>query len=178
MLLINEKNILPMISEFNKDKISLQLYKRDMTGYYSWILCCDVLDTEYLDKHWENIIDNLAIYVQSDLEVDIERYNLYVIFFINTSINSKLKNKIEQDKYSSRKIIVNNSMPKQHEELSKKVEELLFNINFREYKKNADEMSLEEWTRSFNKKIFDLFLEYRGNPKEIPTKLEEYISIF
>ena len=48
------------------------------------------------------IVDNVVLYVQSNLEKYIELYNVYVIFFMN-NIDEQLVSRIEQDKYSSKK---------------------------------------------------------------------------
>lgn len=54
---------------------------------------------------WEKISKEIALKYQSKLENVYEKWNLYIIY-ITTDVTSKaLKNKIENDKFSSRKIV-------------------------------------------------------------------------
>lgn len=54
---------------------------------------------------WEKISKEIALKYQSKLETIYEKWNLYVIYVTNDVAPKELKNKIENDKFSSRKIV-------------------------------------------------------------------------
>src|SRR6478736_3214367 len=65
-------------------------------------------NSDELKNIWEIVTNDIAIHFQSELEKNIERWNIYVVFLTNEPIEKELKYQIEQDKYSSRKIICDN----------------------------------------------------------------------
>ena len=65
----------------------------------------------YLNDKWESITSSIAVNYQSefeDEEQEFERWNIYIFFVVKGSVDSQLKYKIENDKFSSRKIIQDN----------------------------------------------------------------------
>lgn len=54
---------------------------------------------------WENISKEIALKYQSKLETVYEKWNLYIIYVTSDIAPKELKNKIENDKFSSRKIV-------------------------------------------------------------------------
>ncbi|MCD1118110.1 ABC-three component system middle component 1 [Chryseobacterium turcicum] len=54
---------------------------------------------------WENISKEIALKYQSKLETVYEKWNLYIIYVTIDITSKELKNKIENDKFSSRKIV-------------------------------------------------------------------------
>lgn len=61
-----------------------------------------------LSQNWYPIIGTIASYYQSKLEEegkDFERWNIYVLFLVKEKVSTQLKYKIENDKFSSRKIV-------------------------------------------------------------------------
>jgi len=64
-------------------------------------------DSDSLSKEnrWENISKEIALKYQSKLETVYEKWNLYIIYITSDSTPKELKNKIENDKFSSRKIV-------------------------------------------------------------------------
>lgn len=63
-------------------------------------------DTDELDKNWRKLSNDLAWFFQANLEKDIERWNLYIIYFVRNEVDKNLQYTIEQDKYSTRKIVI------------------------------------------------------------------------
>ena len=57
------------------------------------------------EKLWENISKEIALKYQTKLESIYEKWNLYIIYVTNDIVPKELKNKIENDKFSSRKIV-------------------------------------------------------------------------
>lgn len=89
------------------------------------IISCEFSNEKDLSDNWKMIVDNVALYVQSKLEKYIELYNVYVIFFMN-KIDEQLVSRIEQDKYSSRKIVIKSGMPETTEEIESVISNRLF----------------------------------------------------
>lgn len=61
-----------------------------------------------LNQNWESITGTIASYYQSKLEEkgkDFERWNIYILFIVKEEVSTQLKYKIENDKFSSRKIV-------------------------------------------------------------------------
>lgn len=61
-----------------------------------------------LEKDWEAITSTIASYYQSKFDEEaneFERWNIYILFIIKESVSTQLKYKIENDKFSSRKIV-------------------------------------------------------------------------
>ena len=92
------------------------------------IISCEFSSEKDLGDNWKMIVDNVALYVQSNLEKYIELYNVYVIFFMN-NIDEQLVYRIEQNKYSSRKIVIKSDMPENTEEIESIISNRLFYFN-------------------------------------------------
>lgn len=61
-----------------------------------------------LNQNWESITSTIAAYYQSQFEEEgkeFERWNIYILFIIKDEVSTQLKYKIENDKFSSRKIV-------------------------------------------------------------------------
>jgi hypothetical protein len=64
-----------------------------------------------LNDNWESITSSIGSYYQSKLddeESEFERWNIYILFIVKEQVNIQLKYKIENDKFSSRKIVQEN----------------------------------------------------------------------
>lgn len=59
-----------------------------------------------LSESWEEISDFIALYFQNDLTSEFERWNIYLFFLVPEEIDQDLKYKIENDTFSSRKILI------------------------------------------------------------------------
>jgi hypothetical protein len=82
-------------------------YKED--NYSLYMFSIQLKNQDELLKIHEELRDYIAIYFQSQiLEKDIERWNIYQFFFIQEKVDDSTKQKIEQDKFSTRKIILDN----------------------------------------------------------------------
>jgi hypothetical protein len=63
---------------------------------------------EILNKFWQPLNDRIAVSFQPKLEKEIEAWNIYLIFLIKNPVSKKVKYKIEQDKFSCRKLVFDN----------------------------------------------------------------------
>lgn len=98
---------------------------------------------EELIKSWEKINESIAIEFQSTLENDVSIWNLYLILFVQENVKLERKLEIEQDKYSTRKIVKDNFILDTEKEF---IEEKLFNINLGSQNREDtnDEKSLKD----------------------------------
>ena len=68
------------------------------------------LPTEtYLSLNWELYRNDIATCFQADLSKEIEIWNIYLFFIIDGPVSRNLKYKIEQDRYSTRKVVISKS---------------------------------------------------------------------
>lgn len=87
-----------------------QLSKIDFIGTISIFSFFFESEKELYDN-WEVITSSIAAYYQSELDdetKEFERWNIYIIFFVRGNVSNQLKYKIENDKFSSRKIVKDN----------------------------------------------------------------------
>lgn len=131
-------NVINKDSELIKENIeciNLRVYHleevnkfKDKKEYKVNVICCEFGNEKDLSDNWKMLISNVALYVQSNLEKNIELYNVYVVFFIN-KIDEQLMATIEQDKYSSRKIVIKSDMPESIDEIETIISKRLFYFN-------------------------------------------------
>lgn len=93
---------------------NLNCWEYKEPNYSLYIFSIELKDQNELLKIHEELRDYIAIYFQSQLlEKDVERWNIYQFFFIQEKIDEITKQKVEQDKFSTRKIV--------HDHLQKQV---------------------------------------------------------
>tara|TARA_Y100001933_G_scaffold183498_1_gene182348 strand:+ start:201 stop:656 length:456 start_codon:yes stop_codon:yes gene_type:complete len=61
---------------------------------------------ELLLKEWNDLTNAVAMEIQSVSSTSIEIWNIYIVFLVGEKVSDQLKNLIEQDKFSARKIVV------------------------------------------------------------------------
>lgn len=59
-----------------------------------------------LEKEWENLNNTIAFHYQAKLENEFEIWNLYLFYITDQPVGKDIKYKIENDTFSSRKIVV------------------------------------------------------------------------
>lgn len=84
----------------------LECWIKEENDYNIYIFSIQLEDKSELLKIHEELRDYIAIYFQSQfLEKNVERWNIYQFFFIKDKIDEVMKQLVEQDKFSTRKII-------------------------------------------------------------------------
>ncbi|MFT7250495.1 MAG: hypothetical protein ACI9FW_000206 [Flavobacterium sp.] len=79
---------------------------------------------ETLEKSWKDISNTLASAFQSNLsgkENEFEKWNIYILYLCKSDVEKGLKNMIENDKFSSRKIVEDNLKDIATEDVIKKL---------------------------------------------------------
>lgn len=92
--------------EDNSDWINkIKCWIEKEPGYNIYVFQVIVEDENELEKYYETITAAIATEFQINLEKTIEKWNIYLIFESKMKISEDLKGKIEQDKYSTRKMV-------------------------------------------------------------------------
>ena len=65
-----------------------------------------VPDAATLELKWRHFSNFIAITFQNEIEDEFQRWNLYLFYIINGDVSTRLKYLIENDTFSSRKIVV------------------------------------------------------------------------
>lgn len=85
---------------------NLDCWKKVEENYNIYIFSIQLKNEEELLKIKDDLRDYLAIFFQSQtLEKDVERWNIYQVFFMQEPISLDVKLEIEQDKFATRKLI-------------------------------------------------------------------------
>jgi hypothetical protein len=119
---------------------------------------------------------DIALYFQTKLDSDIERWNLYLIYFVNEKVNSLLKYPIDQDTYCARKIVIDefSDFDSYDEVICSYIEEKLFDFFIEEevsYK--PDEKKLSDTLKDLDEEVFRFIDEEEF---ESIKSLDKYIN--
>jgi len=100
----SNKNFVSELSErFPEVSIS---HRKVKISHDVHVFIVEVQNEELLSEIWKRLRDYIAVYFQNTMESDFERWNLYLIYVCRDEISKELKYKIENDRVSSRKIVV------------------------------------------------------------------------
>jgi len=96
-------------SEENKmEEGRIGCWARDQGTFQLYIFSALFQDANTLEKLWEPLNDDIAVDFQATLTLNVESWNIYIIYLVKESVNRDLKYKIEQDKFSCRKLVFDN----------------------------------------------------------------------
>ncbi|NOU94895.1 hypothetical protein GC093_16940 [Paenibacillus sp. LMG 31456] len=127
-----------------------------------YIFSVVITDVDTLKKRWLSIINDIAVNFQSTLEKTVEIWNIYVVFIIHNKVEKELKYLIEQNKFSSRKIVLDNiqnrnkNLKKDH--IQSIISSKLFNLSFNA-KPHLDDENLETILLKENEVLFKIISE-------------------
>ncbi|EHI99055.1 hypothetical protein CDLVIII_2409 [Clostridium sp. DL-VIII] len=158
--------------------LSLKCWISNKDGFNIYIYTITVEDEAKLNEIWEAFVSDIAVYVQSELTKNIEVWNIYTIFFVKKKIGYSIKYKIEEDRYSTRKIVIDNY---DNEQYSKKSEENIINEKLFDFTIQTQEQYVEE--NMNNKDLLlsndpDLYKIVSGKPIEnIKEALAKYSGV-
>jgi hypothetical protein len=158
MHLVKADEIINNLKQFDNlfSTKKMQCWIKAQANYNIYIFSIQLKDEKELLEIKDDLRDSLAIYFQSQtLEKDIERWNIYQVFFIEESINKNIKQQIEQDKFATRKLVfdnIDNIMT--DEEIIKKINSEIF-----EFKLNKKKLVSSSLIDSLKEENLALFLE-------------------
>ena len=95
-------------SQFRNMRLDYKEVEVDKGLAHSFFI--DLLDEEALSKNWQQIANFIAVQFQNKLEDEFQRWNIYLFFRVIDATGKELKYKIENDTFSSRKVIIDSSM--------------------------------------------------------------------
>jgi hypothetical protein len=100
------------------------------TNYNVYIFSMVLKDQNELMDQWKEISGDIAIHFQGELDRDIEIWNIYILFLVQGNVENDKRYLIEQNKYSSRKLVIDNvETPIDNEKIDNIINDKLFNVN-------------------------------------------------
>lgn len=168
------KNLSEVFSQYN-----VNAWVKAQQKYEINIFTVLLDDNDQLSECWEELTNGIAVHFQGLLEKDIEIWNIYVLFLIKEVVDKELKYKIEQDKYSSRKIVCDGFEVNKEEALDLQIKGVidnkLFGFQLYELKKDRNEItiqtSVEEKVRQTDAKLYQIIKYVNKNINAKPEKL-------
>ena len=156
----------------NKDKYKYRVVVDHANGYSKHFVCCQLKSVEILLGEWESIVQEVAMEIQSVRELMIERMNVYLILFVPGKLVPSAKRMIENDRYSSRKIVVEYSERSYtDQELLEFVKEKFLSIELAD--ENIEEPgSFSKLLESIDNKLYKTYIKKSG--KSYDELLEIY----
>lgn len=91
-----------------KDKYEGEIYHFSNTEDWKINVFIYKSNAENIEKNWRKISSSISVYYQSELvkaENEFEKWNFYILFVTEDGVSKELKNLIETNKFSSRKIV-------------------------------------------------------------------------
>ncbi|WP_316789642.1 ABC-three component system middle component 1 [Pedobacter frigoris] len=89
------------------DQQTLSCWKRESDRFNIYFFTCTHDSVADLLESYTRIRDYIAIYFQGDfLKLDVERWNIYQFHLLTSVIDPNVKQTIEQDKFATRKIVL------------------------------------------------------------------------
>ena len=101
--------------------------------YNIYCFCIVVTDEQELRENYHSITGAIATDFQARMSKVIEKWNIYLIFETCKSISTALKDEIEQNKYSTRKLVWGN-LDIENINSIQYIDEKLFSLNVGEIK--------------------------------------------
>jgi hypothetical protein len=154
---LNKKDISKDLNEFSQ--YNLQLWENNKEKFITNIFIVTLTDENVLSEIWENLIAKIAFHYQSNLEKEIELWNIYVIFFIENQIEQKeLKYKIENDHYCARKIVIDNigNIKKDEERIKSEISKKLFDLEIPTFTNPNNIQELEQKINKLDSRLTKL----------------------
>jgi len=102
-LILREKTIAILEDLF--PKASVEFHRIEYGGWITTVFV-QFDSTELIQLLWEDISNAIALYYQTKIETDFERWNLYLFYLSEQKMEKGLKYRIENDPISSRKIVI------------------------------------------------------------------------
>lgn len=125
---------------------SISLFRNDENWAFNVIFFNSNLDD--LNKRWDKVSSAVSMCYQADVtdENEFEKWNLYIIYVCTEKVDKELNAKIENDKFSSRKIVEDNVKEEFSNELANNlIIKYITNTDIIEIIKNTSENVRKEY---------------------------------
>jgi hypothetical protein len=124
-------------------------------GVICHIFSIQIESETQLEKIWEPITNRIAIDFQAEFDDEYESWNVYVIFVADFEVSRDLKYKIENDKYSSRKIVMDEIQPSTDEdEIDERILNRIFRFNIVTDEDETRDDTLPDLSRIIDNKLY------------------------
>lgn len=130
-MFLNKPTIIEWIKQESGNNFmdSVQCRIKPEDKYNLYIFTVVLKDQDELIENWKDISSDIAIHFQGGLENDIEIWNIYILFLVLDSVDSEVRYLVEQNKYSSRKLVIEDvERPLSEEDIENLIKDKLFSI--------------------------------------------------
>ncbi|MED3541310.1 ABC-three component system middle component 1 [Bacillus toyonensis] len=179
-MFLKKKEIVEEIKKesFNNSFDLVDCWIKDQENYQVYIFTAVFEDQEELKEKWQPISSDIALHFQGSLQSNIEIWNIYILFIVRGKVSNELRYFVEQNKYSSRKLVVDKRRESISEiDIQEIVNEKLFDLKLNSSEcgtKNQE--SIEDLLRKNNQKIFEVISENKDKPSSLFTKYLEVLE--
>jgi hypothetical protein len=166
-------------NESDNNSFDLVEYRYKLENRYKvHIFTMIIKDQKELLEVWEDICSDIALNFQAELKEDIEIWNIYILFLVQGSVNSQIRYLIEQDKYSSRKIVVEGVRDFIDEDLINEViKEKLFHVRIaEELNSNTNEEKISQKLQVEYNKLYSVIKDSQERPSVLFNKYLEVLK--
>ncbi|SHK18839.1 ABC-three component system middle component 1 [Desulforamulus aeronauticus] len=144
-------------------------------SFYIFTYTCE--NSNQLVENYNLINNDIAVFFQTGLEIDVEKWNIYLFCFVKEEVNKDLKYKIEQNKYSTRKIVIDKQANINDEVIKRAIEQKLFVINIKHERCDKSIKSLHDILMEKDRALYGFFFEYfNAETKNKPEILKSYLK--
>lgn len=152
---------------------NLVCWKKEEDNYNIYIFSIQLENEMELLNIKDDLRDFLAIYFQSQtLEKDVERWNIYQFYLVQEPISLDLRLQIEQDKFATRKLVVDNvGKELDDSEIATRICTDIFDFSITEKKSNKD--SLLDNLGEYNHAILSAVEQAKGDIDKLLIQLED-----
>ena len=112
-----------------------------------------------LSDNWEFITSLIGAYYQSEFENEdneFEQWNIYILFLVKELVSTQLKYKIENDKFSCRKIVQDKIVDVSDDRIHKFIEKHIINKDLNRFTFENQEVSDKSLNYVNNSEIYKL----------------------
>jgi hypothetical protein len=137
-----------------------------------------IKDQQELLEVWEDICSDIALNFQAELKEDIEIWNIYILFLVQERVTSQIRYLIEQDKYSSRKLVVEDVKDSIDEDcINKVIKERLFHVRIAEDSNlNNNNEKISQKLQAEYSKLYSVIKDSQERPSALFTKYLEVLK--
>jgi hypothetical protein len=159
-------------SNFLFDLVECRVKSEDLYDVY--IFTVVLRDQEELIETWEDISSDVALYFQGGLKTEIEIWNIYILFLVQASVDRQKRYLIEQNKYSSRKLVIEEiKSPITEESIEDIINDKLFRVKINSVSSLSNSNRTESISNKLEtsyKKLFDVINESNEKPSVLFNK--------
>lgn len=147
-------------------------------SYKVHIFSMVIKDQKELLEVWEDICSDIALSFQAELKADIEIWNIYILFLVQENVNSQVRYLIEQDKYSSRKLVVEGVKDSIDEEyINELIKEKLFHVSIVEdSNSNDNNKKMSQKLKEEYNNLYSVIKDSQERPSVLFTKYLEVLK--